>query len=79
MISKKELLTILKNAKHGEEKAISVYVKHLRAAIFWLDMDKDVAGKVREKLLILFKETEKHKKMVENLIDKIKKEEKDAF
>ena len=70
---------ILKNARYAEEKAIPIYTKHLRSAIFWTGMDEETVEKMRENLRILAEESEKHKKMVKYLIDVVEEEEKDAF
>ena len=79
MMSKEELLTILENARLAEEKAIPVYTKHLKSAVFWTGMKQEDVEKIRETLSMLAEESEKHKKMVEYLIEQIKKKGKDAF
>ena len=76
---REELLAALENARLAEEKAIPIYTKHLRSAVFWTGMKQEDVEKIRETLRILAEESEKHKKMVEYLIEQVKTKEKDAF
>jgi hypothetical protein len=79
MISRKKLLFVLEKARLTEERSIQVYTKHLRSAIFWLGMDKEKARRVQDLMEKLALGSEKHKKMVDDLINTLKKEKKDAF
>lgn len=79
MISKKELLSILEDAKIAEEKAIPIYAKHISSAVFWTGIKQEDIDKIKGTLHTLADESKKHKKMVEHLIDLVKKEGKDAF
>jgi rubrerythrin len=73
-MSGKELLAVLEKARLGEEKIVSIYTKHLRSALFWTGMSKSDAEKVRAVFDILSRDSAMHKKMVEALIVKLKKE-----
>ncbi|MFC1479937.1 hypothetical protein ACFL5Y_00620 [Candidatus Omnitrophota bacterium] len=79
MMSKEELLTILENARLAEEKSIPIYTKHLKSAVFWTGVKQEDVEKIRETLRILAEESEKHKKIVEDLIEQVKTKEKNAF
>jgi hypothetical protein len=79
MIDKKELLTMLEKAKISEEKSIPIYTKHMGTAIFWTGIDKEKVEKIKEALILLARESERHRKVDEYLIAKIKSEARDAF
>lgn len=79
MIEKQELLKTLQKALATEEKAIPIYMKHLSSAIFWTGIDADRIKKARKLLSRLAEETTYHKKVVGELIEKIEKENTNAF
>ena len=79
MISKKELLTILKNARLAEEKLIPILNRHLRSAVFWTGVDKEKIEKMNAILTQLAVESEGHERLTEYLIGRLEKEDKDAF
>lgn len=79
MIQKQELLRILQNALAAEEKAIPIYMKHLSSAIFWTGIDADRIKKAKKLLSRLAEGSTYHKKVVGELIEKIEKENKNAF
>lgn len=73
-MTKQELLAILKKARLGEEKVISIYTKHLASAVFWTGMKKEDAKRVRAVFDILARDSIKHRKIVEGLIQDLQKE-----
>ena len=79
MMSKKELLAILEKARLAEERSIPIYTRHLSSAVFWTGMKKENVDKIKETLRVLAEDSERHKKMVEYLIELADTEEKDAF
>ncbi len=79
MLKKQETLNILAKALQVEENLIPVYAKHLYSAVFWTGIDKDKAEKVKELLRQLHDDSNRHKKMVEDMIGYVKGQDKDAF
>ena len=79
MIGRQELLTILKQALLEEERAIPVYLKHLRTAVYWTGIDKGDVEKIRDAMNILHKDSERHKETLRMLIDRVNIGEKDAY
>lgn len=74
MISKEELIGILKKACEVEEKAIPIYTKHLESAVFWTGISRDDALKAREILRRLARESKSHKIIVTRIIEKLEKD-----
>lgn len=79
MIKKAELLKFLKEAEVLEEKSIPVYTKHLESAIFFSGFSKEEQDELKKVLLILKKESEGHKEIYEDLINKIRESAKDVY
>lgn len=79
MIHKEDLLKKLKEALVTEEQSIPIYAKHLDSAVFWAGWDEATTKKVKDAFRNLADESERHKILIENLIEKIKKDKRDAF
>jgi hypothetical protein len=79
MIKKEELLNMLEDAKVAEEKAIPIYTRHLSSAVFWTGLEEERVKRMKILLNQLSKESQGHIKVVEYLIDLVKKENQDAF
>lgn len=79
MISKELLLSKLKKGQIAEEKAIPIYTKHLSSAIFWTGIDKECQDDVRNILKRLADESRGHKEILRSTIEKINKDERNAF
>ncbi len=79
MIKKEELLKVLNEAVMTEERIVPIYDKHLRSAIFWTGIDNDKAETVRRCLQIMIDDSKKHFEITKSLLERIKKEKRDAF
>lgn len=79
MIKKEELLKVLNEAVMTEERIVPIYDKHLRSAIFWTGIDEDKAQTVRNCLKIMIDDSKKHFEITKSLLEKIKKEKRNAF
>lgn len=79
MIRKEELLKLLKESEVLEEKSMPVYTKHLNSTIFLSAFSKEEQEKLKKALLILKKESEGHKEIYEDLINKIRESAKDVY
>ena len=79
MIKKEELLKILNEAVMTEERVIPIYDKHLRSAIFWTGIDEDKAQTVRDCLKTMINDSKKHFEITKSLLERIKKEKRNAF
>lgn len=74
MVDKAEMIKRLTLALQKEEKVIGIYTEHLDSAMFWTGISEDAAGKIKASFHILAEQSGKHKKMVEELIDRLKKD-----
>lgn len=79
MIKKDELLKLLKKGLDGEEKAIPIYMEHLKSALFWAGMGEKEAKEVKGIFEKLVNDSVGHKKIVLDLIDRVERSGKDAF
>ena len=79
MLAKHILLELLQNGLEAEEKAISIYVTHLKSALFWTGIDKKNETFIKESLSRLASDSTRHKTIVESLIAEIRKDSKNAF
>jgi len=79
MITKEELLKVLNEAVMTEERVVPIYDKHLRSAIFWTGIDKDKAQIVRRCLEIMIDDSKTHFEITKSLLERIKKEKRNAF
>jgi len=79
MIEKIELLSILREAMISEEKLIPILNRHLSSAVVWTGVDKEKTEGAQRVLKQLAMESEGHRKINEKLINKIEKEDRDAF
>ena len=79
MIDKIELVGILKRSLIEEEKAIPVYMKHLKTAVTWTDISKEDVERIRTTMSVLLEESEGHKRTVQFLLDTIEGGDKDAY
>lgn len=79
MIKKDELLRLLKKGLDGEEKAIPIYMQHLKSAMFWGGLPEKDAQEIKSALERLAVESVGHKKIVLDLIDHVEGAGKDAF
>ena len=79
MIKKAELLDILNQALLAEEKSVPLYTKHLSQAVFWTGWDKELIEKIRGSFEHLAEASTRHKDIVQNLMERIRKDSRDAF
>ncbi len=79
MITKENLLIKLKEALVAEEQSIPIYTKHLDSAVFWAGWDDQVAKKAKDTFRSLAHESEKHRALIEKLIEEIKRDKRNAF
>lgn len=79
MIKKQEFLDKLKRLKMDEEEVIPIYRRHLPATIFWTKIDRKKIEKARRALMVLAQESIAHKEIIESVIERVKKEDKDAY
>lgn len=79
MIKKDALLELLKKGLDGEERAVPIYMGHLKTAVFWAGLEEKEAEEVKRILEQLAIESVGHKKMVLELIDYMERLGKDAF
>ena len=78
-MTKSELLRHLEDAVQLEDTATTVYLGHISAIVGRSGLDESSVVKVREALDLLVQENQRHKSIVEELIDDLKREEDGDF
>ena len=78
-MKKKELLDVLEEARKTEESATTVYLKHLDAFSSRFNIDEEFVKKAKSIISVLIEGNKKHKKECEEMIEKIKQENKDDY
>jgi hypothetical protein len=79
VITKDALLILFKESLDTEERAIPLYTRHLNSTIFLSDFNAPLRGKIKDVLVKLKSESEGHAMLLNSLIDKIKKSQKDVY
>jgi molybdopterin synthase catalytic subunit len=79
MIKKIDLLKSLKESLNTEERAMPVYARHLGSTIFFSGFSKDMQEKIKDTLLTLKAESERHEQIFKALIEKVEKSQKDVY
>lgn len=78
-IPKEELIRMLTDAQLDEERAVPVFLRHLSTAIFWTGVTRQKSLKAKAFFEGLSNDSERHKKIVSDLLSKIKEDSRDAF
>lgn len=78
-VEKAKLLKMLKDAVTLEDKAIPIYNRHLRTAMFWSGLPAAEREHLRIQLDILIKESERHSRLLDGLYKKIQEDPRDVF
>ncbi len=77
---KKELLNELKESIRTEESASAIYLTHLHAITERVGIKKDqTIEKIQFELNNLIKENNRHRRLLEELIKKVDKEDRDDW
>jgi len=78
-IEKKKLLKILEDSIALDDKAIPIYNRHLKTALFWSGLPAAAREQLRIQLGILEKESERHTKVLREMKLKIEGDERNVF
>ena len=78
-MKREELIRRLQEAVLTEETAIPVYAKHLHNTLFWSGLHPDDIKVVKAGLRRLYTDSNRHRKMLEALIKKVREDESDVF
>lgn len=70
---KEKLIELLKYALVAEEKAVPIYNRHLKSAVFWAGLPEDKAAELRSTLELLARESTAHKMTVDKIIFNLRK------
>ncbi len=73
------LLKKLEECIKVEESAIPLYTQHVHNTLFLSDFEKKDQDRVKAILMELKKDSEKHKKMFEDLLTEVKGSGKDVY
>jgi rubrerythrin len=79
VISKKDLIDSLKQSLYAEEKAIPIYTRHLDSTLFLSGFSKGLQKKIKNTLLILKSESERHEQIFKALLEKVEKSQNDVY
>ncbi len=78
-MKKSELLLNLREAIRTEESASSIFLEHLHAIAERAGIEEQLAGKTRRVLENLIRENSRHLKMLEEMQERVKGEERDDW
>ncbi len=78
-MTKDELIGCCEQAINAEESANQIYMKHLSAILLRSGMPADDLRQARGILEYLIGENTEHKRMLQGLIERIRKEESDVY
>lgn len=70
-MKKEELLKQIDRALDIEEEAVQSLSKHIQVAVDWDGFTTEENSKIKKVLVILAEESKEHKKMLENLRERI--------
>ena len=79
MINKEDLLKSLKASLNTEERAIPLYTKHINRTLFLSGFDKDLQSKIKDTLLTLKAESQRHEQIFRSLVDKVERSQRDVY
>ena len=79
MITKEKLMDSLNEALKTEESAIPLYSKHIGSTLFFSPFEEDKRKRIEQILNILTHDSQRHARVIEDLIDKLKNEDKDVY
>lgn len=79
MITKEKLMTHLGEALKTEENAIPLYSKHIGSTLFFSPFEEEKRKRIQEILNKLIYDSQRHARMIEDLIDKLKNGDKDVY
>ena len=72
-------MTHLNEALKTEENAIPLYSKHIGSTLFFSPFEEEKRKRIQEILNKLIYDSQRHARMIEDLIDKLKSEDKDVY
>ena len=78
-IEKTKLLKMMEDAISLEDKAIPIYNRHLKTALFWSGLTASAREQLRIQLGILEKESERHTKVLREMKKKIEGDDRNVF
>ena len=79
MITKDDLIASLRENLNTEERAVPIYTKHISSTLFFSGLDKRIQEKIKNTLLTLKRESERHEQIFRALIEKVQKSPKDVY
>lgn len=78
-VEKNKLLKMLHEAAALEDRAMPIYSRHLKTALFWSGLPAAAREQLRIQLGILEKESHRHKKVLDVMRRKIEEDARDVF
>lgn len=77
-MTKDELLILLEQGRKTEE-AILLYSEHIKNTLYLSGFNSDIRNKIKGILNVLHRESYEHKIFMRQLIDQVKKGERDVY
>ena len=77
-MTKDELITLLEEVRKIED-ALALYSKHIKNTLYLSGFKKGQMDEVQERLNILYKESKEQKKSLKQLIDEVKKGDRNVY
>jgi hypothetical protein len=78
-VEKNKLLAMIDDALMKEEKAMPLYSRHLKTALFWSGLSAAVREQLRIQLGILETESNRHAKVLTEMKKKIEEDKRNVF
>jgi len=78
-VEKKKLIKMVQESAAQEDRAIQIYSRHLKTALFWSGLAAPAREQLRIQLGILEKESARHMKALVELRRTIEEDQRDAF
>jgi rubrerythrin len=79
MMKREVLIENLQDAIRREESAVSIFMKHLSAIVTRSGLDKEKLSTAETIINFLVSENKRHRSILESLLEKITREQKDAY
>ena len=78
-MKKKALLERLEGHRYGEEAAVQVYIQHLKTVLGRCGLSEERIATIRRLMDTMTGDTQQHERLLANLVDEVKRMEKDDF
>jgi hypothetical protein len=78
-MTKEELIRHCQEAAKTEESANAIYMRHLHAILLHSGLPREKLEEARDSILLLMDGNRRHKRVLERLIERIRREDCDVY